>query len=383
MARPRRWWWLVGVAVLGAVVASWLLRPDTYVATPRQTTLPAARIDLAQDALATWLRERADTPAMAELRLSGVAGQVIAQTGAMRPDGTWAASATVRWSYGGVDPSAARVSVTVDLRTVGDAVEVKALSGPGRVPLWLSGSLSVSRTADTLVTTAPGIDHGAYARWATQAVTVVRRILPAARAPLVVEVPASAAALEATLGAAAGTYANVAAVTASVDGSDRADAPVHVFVNPDVLGRLKGSSAQIVLSHEATHALTGAVLNTRRPIWLTEGFADYVALRDVDVPLAESAGRIAALVRKSGPPAHLPGPADFDATSDRFGAEYEAAWLVNVQLADDGGERGLVRFYERVGAGVPIDAAMRAEIGYDERALTRRWQHRLVGLPHP
>ena len=37
------------------------------------------------------------------------------------------------------------------------------------------------------------------------------------------------------------------------------------------------------MSHEAVHVATEAARSTM-PLWLLEGFADYVALRDVDLP---------------------------------------------------------------------------------------------------
>ncbi|MFT4264887.1 MAG: hypothetical protein QM572_16000 [Nocardioides sp.] len=383
MFRPRRRWWIAGACLLAALAVALLVRPGAYVAEPRTTTLPQARVDLADAAFADWLAERASDPGLAALRITALDSDVVAQSGAMQTDGTWTASASVTWQYAGADPSPATVDLTVGLRTSGedgDHVSVTGVTGPGRVPLWLAGPLTVTRTATTLVATGSGIDHAAYAGWAAEAVRVVRRVIPDWNGPLVVEVPASSAALDATLAADDGTYANIAAVTASVDGSSRADSPVHVFVNPEVMSGLVASSAQIVLSHEATHAATGAVLTRSRPIWLTEGFADYVALRDVDVPLSTSAGQIAAVVRKDGVPGHLPDEDDFDASSDRFGAEYEAAWLAVVQLADDAGEGALVRFYDDVGAGAALGKAMRADIGYGVGTLTRKWQRRLSGL---
>ena len=51
------------------------------------------------------------------------------------------------------------------------------------------------------------------------------------------------------------------------------------------------------MSHEATHVATDAALSTM-PLWLLEGFADYVALRDVDLPIVHD-----------GRADHPPGPA--------------------------------------------------------------------------
>src|SRR3546814_6597486 len=78
-----------------------------------------------------------------------------------------------------------------------------------------------------------------------------------------------------------GDYANIAAVTTTVDGSLSPSAPVHVFVNPQMWAGLKPQGAQVVMSHEAVHVVTGAAITSGVPLWLLEGFADYVALRDV------------------------------------------------------------------------------------------------------
>ena len=72
-------------------------------------------------------------------------------------------------------------------------------------------------------------------------------------------------------------------MTTTADGSGSEDAPVHVFVNPDVTRGLKGAGAQVVMSHEITHVATDAATSPVDP-WLLEGFADYVALRDVPLP---------------------------------------------------------------------------------------------------
>ena len=64
---------------------------------------------------------------------------------------------------------------------------------------------------------------------------------------------------------------------------------------------------------EATHvALSAAVSDL--PLWLVEGFADYVALRDVEVPVRRSAAELTAWVRRHGALTRLPGAGGFDET---------------------------------------------------------------------
>jgi hypothetical protein len=240
--------------------------------------------------------------------------------------------------------------------------------------------VQVRRTPDTLVLAAgSSAQADAYARRAAAAVPVVRRVLPAWRPRLVVEVPTSGAALDRTLAADPGQYANIAAVTTTVDGSVDRGAPMHVFVNPDIFGRLEPQGAQVVMSHEAVHVATRAATSDL-PLWLLEGFADYVALRDVDLPLSTTAGQVIRQVRRNGPPDHLPGSAEFDTSATALGAAYESAWLACRLLARSGGEQALVRLYRLVDGGRTLASALRATFGLTPGALTRAWRRSLSDL---
>ena len=55
-------------------------------------------------------------------------------------------------------------------------------------------------------------------------------------------------------------------------------------MNPPVFEPLGPQGAQIVMSHEAAHVATDAAASSM-PTWLLEGFADYVALAHVDLPV--------------------------------------------------------------------------------------------------
>ena len=70
-------------------------------------------------------------------------------------------------------------------------------------------------------------------------IDVVRRVLPDWSVARRGGGAASAADLDATLGAEPGTYAGIAAVTAPVGRASDADGPVHVFVNPEVTDGLR------------------------------------------------------------------------------------------------------------------------------------------------
>ena len=139
-----------------------------------------------------------------------------------------------------------------------------------------------------------------------------------------------------------------------------------------------------MITHESTHVATDAA-NSPAPIWLVEGFADYVALRAQRLPLTTTASRIIALVRHHGVPRGAARPR----RSSRPGAphleaRYESAWLACRLLAQDGGTPALVAFYRAMDAG---GAARRAELrqprfgpGGSADACTRQWRTLLSHL---
>lgn len=395
MSRPR----LVGtsllVAVLVAVGLAVLLTDDRYVAGPPSTVVAsgdpaAATVALGELASALAAGDGAAAAALAPTgdqdtasllgALAGNARDVRARDLSLRyvdgvdvpgPDGSWTVRADLGWRLGGFDRGTSRVEVEVGLRTDGDRLAVTGFTG-GRVPLWLRGPVTVDRGPGTLVVTA-GRPAAPYAALSARALPQVRRVLPDVTGGLVVEVPDDRAELDSLLGVPDGTYRGVAAVTASVDGSTEDSAPVHVFVNPEELDGLRRTGAQVVMTHEAVHALTGAP-TSRAPVWLVEGFADYVALRDVDLPVSRTAAQVIARVRRDGVPAQLPGPADFDVTAPHLGAAYEAAWLACTTLARLAGEAALVEVYDAASRGTPVDSALRRSADIDLATLTEAWR---------
>ncbi len=252
--------------------------------------------------------------------------------------------------------------------------------GDRRSPVWMQGPVAVRRTPQTLVLVGGDPRQLAdYERVAEASIPYVTRVLTSWRPRLVVEVPADRAGLEAALDVQPGTYSSIAAVTAAPDGLLTPDAPLHVFVNPEVFDRNSAQGDRVVMSHEATHVATRAP-ESMGPKWLVEGFADYVALRGIDLPMSRTAAQIIREVRRQGVPPALPDEDDFSGAEAHLGAAYEAAWLVTVVLADRGGEAALVRFYEAANTGEPLVEPLRDGFGWTEQDLVRAWQQRLEEL---
>jgi hypothetical protein len=293
----------------------------------------------------------------------------------------WNGTVELQYAFGQVDTTPSRVETAVVFAPGGDGARIASFGGAGeRTPLWLVDRLSVVRQGKTLVAVAGG-SAGRYPRLASRAVTQVRRTLPGWHGDLVVEVPRTRAQLEAALLAQSGEYDDIAAVTTTEDGSLASGAPVRVFVNPDVFGKLADRGAQVVMSHESTHVATGATF-VNMPTWLLEGFADYVALNHAGVPVSLAAGQILPRIRKQGLPKRLPTSADLDPKANGLGATYEEAWLACRFLGQAYGEARLIAFYRAVSGGTPEKQAFRRVLGTTEAAFVRRWRADLAGLAH-
>ncbi|QWC85661.1 hypothetical protein KLP28_02505 [Nocardioidaceae bacterium] len=286
-----------------------------------------------------------------------------------------------------------RVAAAVSFADVGGQSDAGApqvaLVGAGaagaRTPLWMSADLAV-RTVDRVsarVDEASTLGVERVLALGRTAVREVTRTLPAWDGPLVIEVPDDTVEVAHVLGEPEGAYDAVAAVTTTIDGSASPGAPVHVVVNPVVLGTLGNRGEQVVMTHEAVHVATDASTSPELPLWLMEGYADWAALRVTDLPDDVAAGAILERVREQGPPGRLPGELEFDPAGEQFGVSYEAAWLAVRLMAERYGPAATIAFYEQVDGGAPVAQAF-STLGTTERQFTRAWQRylqRLAGVP--
>jgi hypothetical protein len=316
------------------------------------------------------------------LHVSDFSLRYVASSGAVAPDGRWSADVATTWRFAGFDDRLERVGVRVTFAPDAGRLRIAHIGGgERRSPLWLSGPLEIRRSTHSMVLVdGTAAEANSMAALARRAVPQVRRVLPEWTGGLVVEVPASERGLDAALDARPGQYDGIAAVTTSVDGSRARQAPSHVFINPGVFLPLKQRGAQVVITHEATHVATDASTSPS-PIWLVEGFADYVALSSQRLPVATAASRIIALVRRSGAPHHLPGQAEFAAGAPHLEARYESAWLACRLLAREGGTGALVGFYRAVDAGGGVGSQMRRYFGFGPVVFVRQWRSTLSHLP--
>ena len=309
------------------------------------------------------------------------AGRQRDESGRTLPKRAWVAHVQLHWRLRHYDRSESHLEVSMVFRqTKGGVRFVTARNNYGdQAPLWLLDRLAVRESDEALAAVTGGpADARRFLKLAQTAVTDVRKVFPRWRGRLVVEVPGSQDVLDRVLDSDS-SYDAIAAVTAPVDGSLSPSAPTHIFVNPPVFDPLGPRGAQIVLNHEAAHVATHAAISSM-PTWLLEGFADYVALAHVDLPVEVTASQILQQVRDEGVPGHLPDQADFASESKTLGASYEAAWLACRLIAQEHGEDKLIAFYRRADRGSSTTDAFKDVLGTTEKQFTAQWRDQLRSL---
>ncbi|MAS56607.1 MAG: hypothetical protein CMJ44_18645 [Pimelobacter sp.] len=316
----------------------------------------------------------------AAARIVDVSLRYIDEQGSIGEDGTWTAAVAVEWRYDGFDVSPASTETVVGFVVEADEVRISQIGADSlRTPLWMAGPFAVSRTDSTLVLSADAARLGQYARLAGRAVRVVSQVLTDWDERLVVEVARDQTGLERALDVEPGYYRQIAAVTGSADGSVSEVSAVHVYVNPEVFAGLGMVGREVVLAHEATH-VAGDGPTSRAPTWLVEGFADYVALRDTDLPRSRTAAQIRQRIAVEGVPDELPKSADFDIRGPHLGAVYESAWLVCETLATLRGGDAVRRLFVNVSQGASLESQLEEIFGIQEAELTALWRDVLQDL---
>jgi hypothetical protein len=221
--------------------------------------------------------------------------------------------------------------------------------------------------------TPPGSSgHGGRAAWSGR---------------VVVEVPASLDGMAGLLGSPASGYRGIAAVTTGETGGSRQSPADRIIVNPDAYGVLGALGRQVVLTHETTHVATRAHTSAATPLWLSEGYADWVGYRRTGRTAAQAAPELQRAVQEGRGPTELPDDPDFGFSrkADPLAEAYEGGWLACRMIADGWGEARLKAFYEAVGAhdkrAGAVEDALDGVLGVSRDEFTARWlaylQHEL------
>jgi hypothetical protein len=305
--------------------------------------------------------------------------------GALGSD-AWVQQATVSWRLA-ADAGSAEHTVWLTLVPMGSRAQLAAVTDrpatASPLPIWWSEPVVAKRSGKatalvsaTLGTPSRWADAGAAA--ATMIADQVRRVAPTWSGGLVIEVPGSRRLFEQTLGANAGSYAQIAAVT-SAQGPNPASAALRIVVNPAAAGRLTDLGLAVLLAHEATHVATRSV-DSPAPAWAVEGFADYVAYEVYPQASKDAIAPLLADIRKRGEPTGLPSNASFRASAGGLGLTYAKAWLACRYVAGTFSPRQLDQLYMELDHGRSLDQATQAVLNESAEEFIAGWRTYLLGL---
>jgi hypothetical protein len=182
------------------------------------------------------------------------------------------------------------------------------------------------------------------------------------------------------LGSPAADYKGIAAVTTGEAGGSGQAPADRVVVNPDAYALLGDLGKQVVLTHETTHVATRAHTTPSTPLWLSEGYADWIGYLGTGRTPTEVAPELTRAVQNGQIPTALPTDKDFGFTSDpaKLAQAYESGWLACRMIAAHWDTPHLDAFYRTVGshpqrAGA-IETALKKELGTTLEAFTAQWR---------
>ena len=296
------------------------------------------------------------------------------------------AEAALRYRIRGYDQAPVTAARTLTLVRDDDGAWRVAADEPseaGTAQLWEQGRIRAVRGERSLVLGVgrPAEALRVYAGLADRAVPAVTEAWGEDWARrVVVVVPESLEAMAGLLGAPESGYRGIAAVTTGeAGGSSKAPAD-RIVINPDAYALLGDLGKQVVLTHETTHVATRAHTNAATPLWLSEGYADWVGYRGTGRTAPEVAPELRRAVAEGRAPAALPADSDFGFSDDsgKLAQAYEGGWLACRLIADRWGEVRLDEFYRAVGAHGEregaVEGALKEVLGTTVEDFTGRWR---------
>jgi len=250
---------------------------------------------------------------------------------------------------------------------------------------WDIPSMAVVRSPTTLVIgSAPAATLRDYLALAEAAHTRIAGIWGSALSGVIVA-PATVEQLAAQLQRPdALGLEQVAAITDGPIGPGSPATTDRVYVNPQAFARLTPDGRRVVLTHELTHVTVRGTTDRPVPLWLSEGFADYVGFTGLSLTPRTVAADLLVRVRAGTGPTRLPVPDDFDPRKGIIAPTYSAAWLAVTRMAQVHGGDRVVAFYRAVG-GLAVDPttagdpaavtgqAFRTVLGTSEEAFVADW----------
>jgi hypothetical protein len=255
---------------------------------------------------------------------------------------------------------------------------------------WEFGPVTVVAAADGLVLGHPADRPllGTLAADVDQTVPVVDSVWGTDWSQrLVVTVPGSADEMRAEVGDAAqvaGLELDAFAAVAVADSVDRSTGVVtgqRIELSPGTATRMSPQALLVVLRHEATHIAARATTVDGAPMWLLEGFADYVGYRDSGLAPREAAPDLVRAVHAGALPDGPPEDAVFRSTGPGLQLAYQQAWSLARYIAGRWGQQALVDLYRQAAShpdGSAVEPAVRAVLHTEVPDLMSGWRSDLT-----
>ena len=272
----------------------------------------------------------------------------------------WGSTVHLTYRLDGYDraPRAFDASFTV-VRTAAGWRFADDTDGGSQTQPWDLPSMTVARSSTTLVIgNAPVAALSNYLTLADAAHTRIAGIWGSAL-PGVVIAPATVEQLAAQLQRS--DVKGLDQVAALTDGPLAKGSPAtsdRVYVNPQAFGRLTEDGRRVVVTHELTHVTVRGTTTRPVPIWLSEGFADYVGFTGVSLKPRTVAADLLVRVRAGTGPTRLPVEGDFDPSQGVIAPTYNAAWLAVTRMAQAHGSQKVVAFYRAVAGDLAVDPSI-------------------------
>lgn len=217
-------------------------------------------------------------------------------------DGSVASSMSYRLA--GIDQASATAETRWDPLALPPArigAPAVAWEEPGAVGLRSTGAVVLAAVAPPggAATAAELLTH------AEAAAATVGRIWGGSPPALVLTLPREEATF-ALWAAEAGGMGEVSAVTVGPVQEGRAIGCDRIVVHPGTWRELSPEGRRVVITHEATHVALRRDAGGSRPLWLEEGYCEYVAYAGASLPESTLVAPLLRQVRRSGVPARLP-----------------------------------------------------------------------------
>ena len=275
-----------------------------------------------------------------------------------RPPGTattgepdsWVTRVRQTYAFTGYDPGQRDYTVSYVLKRTTDGWRFTGVADGQNdaQPFDLTG-LAVASSPDTLVIgDLPQATLRAYLALGDAAHDRIAAVWGEAQ-PSVVVAPSSVDKLTAQLGPGRGSgFDQIAAVTDGPLVRDTSAQSDRVYLNPAAFKELSPTGRSVVVTHELTHVTVRATTSRAVPIWLSEGFADDVALAPTGLPVRSVTDDLLDQVRAGKGPTSLPDEVAFDPAKGEIAPSYSGAWLAVSRLRQKYGQAKVVAFYRAV-----------------------------------